>query len=33
MGLFALLDAGPRPAGERWVGKHWAGCLRRALAQ
>jgi hypothetical protein len=33
MGLFALLDAGPRPDGERWVGKHWAGCLRRALAQ
>ena len=21
---FALLDAGPRPAGERWVGKNWA---------
>ena len=24
---FALLDAGPRPAGERWVGKNWA-CSR-----
>ncbi len=21
---FVLLDAGPRPAGERWVGKNWA---------
>lgn len=21
---FALLDAGPRPSGERWVGKNWA---------
>jgi cellulose synthase/poly-beta-1,6-N-acetylglucosamine synthase-like glycosyltransferase len=21
---FTLLDAGPRPAGERWVGKNWA---------
>ncbi|NQV09745.1 MAG: glycosyltransferase [Cyanobacteria bacterium] len=24
---FSLLDAGPRPAGERWVGKNWA-CTR-----
>jgi cellulose synthase/poly-beta-1,6-N-acetylglucosamine synthase-like glycosyltransferase len=24
---FTLLDAGPRPAGERWVGKNWA-CTR-----
>ena len=24
---FDLLDAGPRPAGERWVGKNWA-CAR-----
>jgi glycosyltransferase involved in cell wall biosynthesis len=24
---FALLDAGPRPVGERWVGKNWA-CAR-----
>jgi GT2 family glycosyltransferase len=24
---FSLLDAGPRPAGERWVGKNWA-CAR-----
>ena len=24
---FALLEAGPRPAGERWVGKNWA-CTR-----
>jgi len=24
---FALLQAGPRPAGERWVGKNWA-CAR-----
>jgi len=24
---FALLDAGPRPQGERWVGKNWA-CSR-----
>ncbi|MFM7314313.1 MAG: glycosyltransferase [Cyanobium sp.] len=23
-GRFRLLDAGPRPAGERWVGKNWA---------
>ena len=26
-GRFALLDAGPRPRGERWVGKNWA-CSR-----
>jgi hypothetical protein len=24
---FSLLDAGPRPVGERWVGKNWA-CSR-----
>ena len=28
---FALLDAGPRPAGERWVGKNWA--CSRAMEQ
>ena len=28
---FALLDAGPRPAGERWVGKNWA--CSRAIEQ
>jgi cellulose synthase/poly-beta-1,6-N-acetylglucosamine synthase-like glycosyltransferase len=26
-GRFALLEAGPRPQGERWVGKNWA-CSR-----
>jgi GT2 family glycosyltransferase len=28
---FALLDAGPRPEGERWVGKNWA--CSRAMEQ
>ncbi|WP_411871097.1 glycosyltransferase [Vulcanococcus limneticus] len=28
---FMLLDAGPRPAGERWVGKNWA--CSRAMEQ
>lgn len=28
---FALLDAGPRPQGERWVGKNWA--CSRAMEQ
>jgi len=28
---FAVLDAGPRPAGERWVGKNWA--CSRAMEQ
>ena len=28
---FTLLDAGPRPAGERWVGKNWA--CSRAMEQ
>ncbi len=28
---FALLDAGPRPVGERWVGKNWA--CSRAMEQ
>ena len=28
---FTLLDAGPRPQGERWVGKNWA--CSRAMAQ
>ena len=28
---FALLDAGPRPAAERWVGKNWA--CSRAMEQ
>jgi glycosyltransferase involved in cell wall biosynthesis len=28
---FALLDAGPRPSGERWVGKNWA--CSRAMEQ
>lgn len=30
-GRFALLEAGPRPAGERWVGKNWA--CSRAMEQ
>lgn len=30
-GRFALLDAGARPAGERWVGKNWA--CSRAMEQ
>ena len=30
-GRFALLDAGPRPVGERWVGKNWA--CSRAMEQ
>jgi len=25
-GRFSLLEAGPRPSGERWVGKNWACC-------
>ena len=28
---FSLLDAGPRPVGERWVGKNWA--CSRAMEQ
>ncbi|MFO7628683.1 MAG: glycosyltransferase family 2 protein [Prochlorococcaceae cyanobacterium] len=28
---FSLLDAGPRPSGERWVGKNWA--CSRAMEQ
>jgi len=30
-GRFALLEAGPRPRGERWVGKNWA--CSQAMAQ
>ena len=30
-GRFAVLDAGPRPEGERWVGKNWA--CSRAMEQ
>ena len=30
-GRFGLLEAGPRPSGERWVGKNWA--CSQAMAQ
>jgi glycosyltransferase involved in cell wall biosynthesis len=30
-GRFSLLEAGPRPSGERWVGKNWA--CSRAMEQ
>jgi glycosyltransferase involved in cell wall biosynthesis len=30
-GCFSLLEAGPRPSGERWVGKNWA--CSRAMEQ